>query len=155
MVTLTFAFNKDKVKEAGCTENELLQPMREHAEKYGIEEKEYGVFSKDGEDALCVLTMFVSRITRKDRNYINYFESWTLDVDGEKEDCIAETLKWYRKKEEKNMEQKDMPKISPLTAEIVERADKASSKALQEIADLDVSNMTSEELLTIMGKHYK
>lgn len=57
--------------------------------------------------------------------------------------------------EQKNMEQKDMPKISPLTAEIVERTDKASSKALQEIADLDVSNMTSEELLTITGKHYK
>lgn len=98
MVTLTFDFDKNKVKEAGYTEDELLQPMREHAEKYGIDETKYGVFSKDGEDALCVLTMFVSRITRKNRSYINYFKNWTLDVDGEKEDCIYETLKWYRKK---------------------------------------------------------
>lgn len=98
MVTLTFEFDKNKVKEAGYTEEELLQPMREHAKKYGIEEKKYGVFSKDGEDALCVLTMFVSQITRKDRSYVNYFKYWTLDVDGEKEDCILETLKWYRKK---------------------------------------------------------
>lgn len=57
--------------------------------------------------------------------------------------------------EEKNVEQKGMPKISPVTAEIVERAESASSKALQETANLDVSNMTPEELLTIMGKHYK
>lgn len=55
--------------------------------------------------------------------------------------------------EEKNI--KNAPKIYPVTAEIVERAEAASSKALQEIADLDVSDMTSEELLTIMGKHYK
>lgn len=57
--------------------------------------------------------------------------------------------------EEKDTEQKNMPKISPVTVEVVERAEKASSKALQEIADLDVASMTSEELLTIMGKHYK
>lgn len=56
---------------------------------------------------------------------------------------------------EKNMEQKSMPGISPVTVEIVERAEEASSKALQEAAGLDVSNMTPEELLTIMGKYYK
>ena len=97
-VTLTFVFNKDKVEKAGHTEDELLQPMREHAQKYGIAETEYGVFSKDGEDALCVVGMFVTGITRSNLEYISYFDCWTLDVDGEKEDCIAETKKWYQKK---------------------------------------------------------
>ena len=98
MVTLTFEFNKDKVKEAGKTEDELLQPMREHAKKYHIEEKEYGVFSKEGEDALCVLTMFVTRYTKVDPTYISYFSEWILNVDGEKEDCIEEVLKLYKKR---------------------------------------------------------
>ena len=36
MVTLTFAFNKEKVATAGMTEEALLAPMREHAAKYDI-----------------------------------------------------------------------------------------------------------------------
>lgn len=68
MVTLTFVFNKNKVKKAGYMEDDLFQPMREHAQKYDISEIEY----------------------------ISYFDHWTLD--GEKEACIVETQKWYRKK---------------------------------------------------------
>lgn len=98
MVTLTFVFNKNKVQEAGYTEDELLRPMREHAAKYDIAEDEYGVFSKEGEDALCVLTMFVSRSTRENLDYISYFDELTLNVDGEVEDCIVETKKWYEMK---------------------------------------------------------
>ncbi len=98
MVSLTFVFNKEKVASAGSTEEELLCPMREYAEKYGISENEYGVFSKDGEDALCLLTMFVTRHTRKDLEYVSFLKEWTLDVDGETEDCISEVLKLYEKK---------------------------------------------------------
>lgn len=98
MVTLTFVFDKDKVTSAGLTEDELLSPMREYAKKNGISEEMQGVFSKDGRDALCLLTMFVTRFTRKNLDYVSYFEKWTLDVDGEVEDCISETLKWYEKK---------------------------------------------------------
>ena len=96
MVTLTFVFDKEKVLAAGKTEYELLAPMREHAKRYGISEDEYGVFSKEGEDALCVLGMFVAKHTRIHSDYVSYFESWILDVDGEKEDCIADTLSWYK-----------------------------------------------------------
>lgn len=96
MITLTFVFNKDKVEKAGYTENELLQPMREHAQKYGISEPEYGVFSKDGEDALAELTMFIPRITREIPEYIDLLDEWTLDVNGEREDCIKETREWYK-----------------------------------------------------------
>ena len=98
MVTLTFVFDKNKVAAAGLTEDELLSPMREYAKKNDISEDKEGVFSKDGSDALCLLTMFVTRFTRKNLDYISYFEEWTLNVDGEVEDCISETLKWYEKK---------------------------------------------------------
>lgn len=73
--------------------------MREYAKKFNISEDEYGVFSKDGEDALCLLTMFVTRHTRKNLEYVSFFKEWTLDVDGETEDCILEVLKLYEKKE--------------------------------------------------------
>ncbi len=95
MVSLIFGFNKEKVAAAGLTTDELLQPMREHAEKYGIEEAEYGVFQMDGEDAVCVLIMFVGNMVRKDPKYIGYLDKWILDIDGEEEDCIEETYKYY------------------------------------------------------------
>lgn len=95
MVTLTFVFNKDKVKKAGYTEDELLQPMREHAQKYGISETGYGVFSKEGENAVCVLSMVIPQITKKNPQYLNLLTEWTLDIDGDKEDCIKETREWY------------------------------------------------------------
>ena len=98
MVTLTFVFKKDKIASAGVTEDDLLKPMREHAQKYGISENKHGVFSKDGEDALCDLGMFVTQYTRINLDYVFYFESWTLDIDGEVEDCIDAVLRWYRKK---------------------------------------------------------
>lgn len=99
MVSLTFVFNKDKVEKAGYTEDELLAPMREHAQKYGILEEKKGVFSKDGEDALCDLSMFIPMIIRKNHKYIGFFDEWILDVDGEKEDCIKETYEWYAEHE--------------------------------------------------------
>lgn len=93
-VSLTFVFNQDKITEAGLTEEELLRPMREHAKKYKIEEKEYGVFYKEGENALCVVGMFVPDIVWENPQYMDYLTEWTLDVDGEKEDCIKDTRKW-------------------------------------------------------------
>lgn len=99
MVTLTFVFNQEKVASAGSTEEELLRPMREHAKKFGISEDEKGVFSKEGEDALCVLTMFIPKITDENPEYIDLLDEWTLDVDGEKEDCIQETREWMEEHE--------------------------------------------------------
>lgn len=98
MTTLKFVFNKEKVAAAGTTEDALLAPMREHAAKYGIEETAHGFFSKDGEDAMCVITMFVDRHTRTHLDYVSYLNEWTLDVDGEEEDCIDNTLRWYKRK---------------------------------------------------------
>ena len=43
---------------------------------------------KDGENAICVIAMFVPKITRKDAHYMDLLDEWTVDVDGEIEDCI-------------------------------------------------------------------
>ena len=94
MVTLKFVFNQEKLKQAGKTEEELLQPMREPAKKYDIAEPEHGIFVKDGVDALGVIGMFIPEITRKDVHYLDYLDEWTFDVDGEVEDCIKESRDW-------------------------------------------------------------
>lgn len=96
MTTLKFVFDKEKVESAGKTEDELLAPMREHAAKYGIDEPEYGFFTKDGEDAMCVITMAVPMIVENDPDYINYLKKWPLNVDGDNEDCIDSSVRWLR-----------------------------------------------------------
>jgi hypothetical protein len=96
MVTLRFVFNQDKLKQAGKTEDEMLATMREHAKKYEIAEPEPGYFVKDGENALCALSMFVPKITSKNPSYIQYMDEWTLNVDGEPEDCIAVAKRWEK-----------------------------------------------------------
>lgn len=62
--------------------------------KYDIAEPEHGFFAKDGEDAMCVIGMFIPEITRKDVHYLDYLDEWTFDVDGEVEDCIKESRDW-------------------------------------------------------------
>lgn len=61
-----------------------------------IEKPEHGFFVKDGEDAMCVIGMFIPEITRKDVHYLDYLDEWTFDIDGEVEDCIEETKKWWK-----------------------------------------------------------
>lgn len=99
MVTLKFVFNKEKIKSAGLTEEELLRPMRGYAAKVGIKEVEHGVFEKDGEDAFGQILNIIPELN-ENRQYITFFDEWTLDVDGEKENVIEETLSWFRKQEE-------------------------------------------------------
>lgn len=97
MTTLRFVFNKEKVAAAGKTEDELLAPMREHAVRYDIDEPEPGFFIKDGEDAMCVITMAVPMIVENNPDYINCLEKWPLNVDGDDEDCIVSSVRWLRK----------------------------------------------------------
>ncbi len=95
MVTLTFIFDQEKIAKAGYREEELLKPVRDHAKKYNITEVEPGVFAKDGEDALCTVSMAISLYTDAFPEYDTLLSEWTLDVDGEKEDCIQETREWF------------------------------------------------------------
>lgn len=90
VVTLTFRFNPKRIKNSGYTEDDFLQPMREHAQKYDISETEYGIFSKTGENAMCDLVMFVIHIIEKYPEYVHFLDEWTLNDDGAIEDCIWE-----------------------------------------------------------------
>ena len=103
MVSLKFVFNQEKLQKAGKTEDEMLTPMREHAAKYGIDEPEPGFFEKDGEDAMCVIAMYIPRITRADAHYMDFLDEWTLNVDGEKEDCIKESKEWIHEHARRNV----------------------------------------------------
>lgn len=98
MVTLTFDFDKEKLARAGKTEDEMLEPMRAHARKYGIEEVTHGVFQKDGEDAMCQIGMFVVEKTREDTRYVSYLNTWLFDVNGDIEDCVVSTKERYIRK---------------------------------------------------------
>ena len=98
MTTLEFVFNQDKIKSKGLSEDELLAPMREFAVKWDIEEPRVGFFQKDGENALCDFCMFVMDYPLKDKEFVTYLDAWTLDADGELDDCIAETYDMYREK---------------------------------------------------------
>ena len=84
MVTLTFDFNEDRVMEAGHTTDELLAPMREHAKKYGIDEVEYGVFAKDGINALAAMELYIVYASDE---YLGFLDKWILNTKGSIEDC--------------------------------------------------------------------
>lgn len=95
MVTLTFDFNKEKVERDGFTTDELLEPMRRHAKKWGISEPKYGVFAKDGENAMCDITMFPVEMADINHAYVSYLNTWLLNVNGNVEDCVDEIKKSY------------------------------------------------------------
>ena len=96
MTTLKFVFNKDRMREAGQTEDSLLAPMREHAIKWNIEEPEAGLFRKSGENALCDISMFIVDYPKKDTKFVTFLDEWTLNVDGVLDDCISETYDMFR-----------------------------------------------------------
>ncbi|MGN0435993.1 MAG: hypothetical protein ACI4D8_05115 [Wujia sp.] len=94
MVTLTFVFNEEKVREAGTTTDELLAPMRAHAKEYGIDEIDYGVFAKDGNKALGAIGKYAVSVSP---SFLDYLDEWTLDVNGKKEDCIEALRRCVRR----------------------------------------------------------
>jgi hypothetical protein len=98
MVTLTFNLDYEKMEKDHVTENDMLEPMREHSKKYGIVEKQKGVFSMDGENALCVMMMYVMKKARNSTDYVRYLKTWILNTGSEVEDCKSELIKIYNKK---------------------------------------------------------
>lgn len=98
MVSLTFKFNEEKVAEAGLTCDDLLVQMREHAKKYDIEEVEYGVFAKEGPDAVAVVGMIIPQIIRYNMKMVDLLDEWIYDINGRTEDCIDEARYWEKKR---------------------------------------------------------
>ena len=96
MGRLTFVFNKEKLNKANKSESDLLFPMREFAKENGIKETSIGVFEIDGSDAFALLGGFVADITDEDHSYVTFLDKWELDVGGIIDDCIEETLDWYK-----------------------------------------------------------
>ena len=96
MGRLTFVFNKEKLESAHKSENDMLTPMREYAKENGIKELATGVFEKEGGDAFALLGGFVADITDEDHTYVTFLDKWELDVGGIVDDCIEDTLDWYR-----------------------------------------------------------
>ncbi len=97
IATTTFRFKEEKLKELGKSVDEMLSPIRESMKKYDVEEIEQGVFRKTGRDALVVLGCPL-RYIRKHLDYLDYLDDWLLNVDGNIEDCKAETISYYRKR---------------------------------------------------------
>jgi hypothetical protein len=97
MVTLTFNLDYEKMEKDQVTENDMLEPMREHSKKYGIVEKQKGVFSMDGENALCDIMLFVMKVAADSSSYIRYLKTWILTTAGGSEDCKQEMISHYKK----------------------------------------------------------
>ena len=97
MVTLTFNLDYDKMKRDGISESDMLEPMRTHSKKYGISEISKGVFSMDGEDALCDIMLFVIKMASDSSSYVRYLKTWILTTAGGSEDCKQEMIKHYKK----------------------------------------------------------
>lgn len=97
MVTLTFDLDYDKMKRDGISESDMLNPMRLHSERYGISETSKGVFSIDGENALCDLMIFVMKMASDSSDYVRYLRTWILTTASGSEDCKQEMIKHYRK----------------------------------------------------------
>lgn len=97
MVTLTFDLDYEKMSRDGISEMDMLNPMRAHSKKYGISETSKGVFSMDGEDALCDIMLFVIKMASDSSSYVRYLKTWILTTAGGSEDCKQEMIKHYKK----------------------------------------------------------
>ena len=96
MGKLTFVFNDEKLQIANKSADDLLSPMREYAARYGIIESAPGVFEAAGDDAFALLGGFVADITDEDHSYVTFLDKWELDIGGIVDDCIEDTLDWYK-----------------------------------------------------------
>ncbi len=100
MVKLTFEFNKAEVAKRGLTEDKiLLSDVRDYAKNNGIAETSYGVFEKDGDEALCSIMIIADQILLDNPRYMNCLKSLELeDENGEKENCIDSVKRWLEEK---------------------------------------------------------
>ena len=98
MVKLTFEFNEAEVAKAGLTTDELLAEVREFAKENDIAETSYGVFEKNGENALALVGKIVIDIVAEKPEHISYLQKLTFNVNGRNEDALAATKKWINNK---------------------------------------------------------
>ena len=97
MVTATYIFNEEKVIAAGKTVEEMMAPIRQMLLENGAEEIAPGVFCKDGFYAMDVIDLPLIYI-RKHLKYLDALDIWTMDIDGEVEDCKEGMINYYKKR---------------------------------------------------------
>lgn len=97
MVTMTINFNKNKLREQGYTEEQVLEPFDEYCFANGVSRPKINVFEKDGKHALALIGKIMYQIMN-DENIICLLESWYWDVDGEREDLLKGAYKWNKKR---------------------------------------------------------
>ena len=101
MITLTFDLNYEKMAQDGITEEDMLNPMREYAKKYDINELRKGVFERSDEHGKCLLAKYILDKCQKDNiYYIDYFNTWILrdDEEPEGEDAVITMMNILIKK---------------------------------------------------------
>ena len=85
----------------GITEDDMLNPMREYAKKYNINEIRKGVFERSDEHGKCLLIKYaIIQCEEINVHYVDYFNSWVLrdDEEPEGEDIAISALKSLKKK---------------------------------------------------------
>lgn len=98
MVSLEFVFDEEKVRMSGYTTDDLLEPMRKHAAKYGITEERYGFFTMDGKNAMAALSMYVMDTYRKNQGLMDYLTKFELIIGNEVDDCLKGFVRWKNRK---------------------------------------------------------
>jgi len=101
MITLTFDLNYEKMAQDGITEDDMLNPMREYAKKYNINEIRKGVFERSDEHGKCLLIKYaIIQCEEINVYYVDYFNSWVLrdDEEPEGEDIAIPALKHLKEK---------------------------------------------------------
>ena len=88
MVRLTFDFNEEALVKYNVTKDELLAEIREYSKENDIEETSFGVFEKDGEQALGTIIAITVKILNENTMYLKYLNCLELDEDGEKENFL-------------------------------------------------------------------
>jgi len=80
----------------GITEDDMLNPMREYAKKYNINEIRKGVFERSDEHGKFLLIKYaIIQCEEINVHYVDYFNSWVIrdDEEPEGEDVSEEMLK--------------------------------------------------------------
>ena len=98
MVKLTFDFDEKELSESRVTKDDILAYARNMALKHDISETSYGVFEKDGKDAVALLAMMGVESLRTNLEYLKYVKRVELDDEGDIDDCKESVEEWLEER---------------------------------------------------------
>lgn len=89
MVTIQFALNEDKIKEAGYSVAVVEKYLRSFYMKRNAPEIAYLTFQRDDENAMCNLGDIFG-VMAENPEFMAFLDKCVWDVDGVIEDCLQE-----------------------------------------------------------------